>query len=62
LGLPLALARAAAPLALGWMWTPQAGYGHGLWALLITAAIGVAALFSAQRHSPLRNHHEIASK
>ncbi|MEI8030447.1 MAG: MFS transporter [Comamonadaceae bacterium] len=62
LGLPLALARAAAPLALGWMWTPQAGYGHGLWALLITAAVGVAALFWAQQHSPLRNHAEIASK
>jgi MFS family permease len=62
LGLPLALARAAAPLALGWMWTPQAGYGHGLWLLLITAAIGVAALFWAQQHSPLRNHHKIASK
>jgi MFS family permease len=62
LGLPLALARAAAPLALGWMWTAQAGYGHGLWALLITAAVGVAALFWAQQHSPLRNRDEIASK
>jgi sugar phosphate permease len=62
LGLPLALARAAAPLALGWMWTPQVGYGHGLWLLLITAAVGVAALFRAQQHSPLRSRAEIASK
>jgi hypothetical protein len=62
LGLPLALARAAAPLALGWMWTPQVGYGHGLWLLLITAAVGVAALFRAQQHSPLRSRAEIAAK
>jgi hypothetical protein len=62
LGLPMALARAAAPLALGWMWTPQAGYGHGLWLLLITAAAGVAALFLAQQYSPLRKRAEIASK
>lgn len=30
LGLPLALARAAAPLALGLLWSPQAGYRYGL--------------------------------
>jgi hypothetical protein len=44
------------------MWTPQAGYGHGLWALLITAMVGVAALFWAQQHSPLRSRHEIAAR
>jgi hypothetical protein len=36
LGLPLALGRAAAPLALGLMWTPEVGYTHGLrWLLLL---------------------------
>jgi hypothetical protein len=44
------------------MWTPQVGYGHGLWLLLITAAVGVAALFWAQQHSALRYRAEIASK
>ncbi len=49
LGLPLALARAAAPLLLGLLWTPQAGYSHGLWLLLILSLVGVAALTLAQR-------------
>ena len=51
LGLPLALSRAAAPLALGWMWSASAGYGHGLWAMLIAASLGVLALTWAQRHA-----------
>ncbi|MES2582611.1 MAG: MFS transporter [Pseudomonadota bacterium] len=51
LGVPVALARAAAPLALGWMWSASAGYGHGLWALLVTAVVGVAALAWAQQHA-----------
>ncbi len=51
LGVPLALARAVAPLALGWMWSAPVGYGHGLWALLIAALVGVAALAWAQQHA-----------
>lgn len=51
LGLPLALARAAAPLLLGLLWTPQAGYSHGLWLLLVLSLVGVAALTLAQRLS-----------
>ncbi len=51
LGVPVALARAAAPLALGWMWSASAGYGHGLWFLLVTALVGVVALAWAQQHA-----------
>jgi MFS family permease len=51
LGVPLALARAAAPLLLGLMWTPQAGYSHGLWLLLGLSGLGVGALMLAQRLS-----------
>jgi len=49
LGLPLALARAAAPVLLGLLWTAQAGYGHGLWLLLALSVVGVGALMLAQR-------------
>ena len=51
LGLPTALARAAAPLLMGLMWSPQTGYTAGLWLLLITSLLGVAALMGAQRLS-----------
>ena len=50
LGVPLALARAAAPVLLGVMWSPQAGYSHGLCLLLGLSLAGVAALALAQRH------------
>jgi len=48
LGLPLALGRAAAPLALGLMWTPEVGYTHGLRWLLAAGVLGVACLWLAQ--------------
>jgi hypothetical protein len=51
LGIPLALSRAAAPLLLGLMWSPQAGYSHGLWLLLGLSVVGVVALVLAQRLS-----------
>ena len=51
LGVPLALARAAAPIALGLLWSPQAGYGRGLWLLLILSIVGVGALIAAQKHA-----------
>ncbi|OIN92023.1 MAG: MFS transporter [Comamonadaceae bacterium CG1_02_60_18] len=51
LGVPLALARAAAPLLLGLMWSPQAGYGPGLWLLLVLSGVALAALMAAQRLS-----------
>jgi MFS family permease len=49
LGLPLALARAAAPLALGLLWTAQSGYRQGLWLMLLMAVAGTLALAWAQR-------------
>lgn len=49
LGVPLALARAAAPILLGLLWTPQSGYTHGVWLLLVLSLVGVSALMLAQR-------------
>ncbi len=60
LGVPLALARAAAPLLLGVMWSPQAGYSHGLWLLLGLSMLGVGALMLAQRLSLRRVRPESA--
>ena len=48
LGLPQALARAAAPVALGTLWTPQGGYTAGLGLLLASSAAAVVALWAAQ--------------
>ncbi|MGQ0711175.1 MAG: MFS transporter [Rhodoferax sp.] len=51
LGLPLALARAAAPLLLGALWSWWGSYALGLlWVLACTSA-GVWALATAQRHA-----------
>jgi MFS family permease len=49
LGVPLALARAAAPFSLGVLWTPQSGYSHGVWLLLVLSLVAVGALMLAQR-------------
>ena len=49
LGIPLALARAAAPIGLGLLWTQQSGYTHGLWVLLGLSVASGAALGLAQR-------------
>lgn len=49
LGVPLALARSAAPLGLGLLWNPQSGYTLGLWMLAGISVLGVAGLVVAQR-------------
>ncbi len=49
LGVPSALARAAAPLAIGLLWSREAGYSHGLWLLLGMSTVAVSALLLAQR-------------
>ena len=49
LGMPAALARALAPLLLGLLWSPQAGYAWGVWLLLVTSVLAVLALWLAQR-------------
>lgn len=51
LGVPLALARASAPLGLGLLWSAQSGYTHGLWVLLALSVGGALALQWAQRLS-----------
>jgi MFS family permease len=53
LGLPSALGRAAAPLVLGLLWTPAAGYTTGLWLLLAASVLAVVALLLAQRSATL---------
>jgi MFS family permease len=49
LGLPSAVARALAPLMLGVLWQPGAGYTLGLWVLLAASVVAVLALVGAQR-------------
>jgi len=49
LGVPLALARAAAPLLMGVLWQPGVGYRHGLWMMLAMSVVAIAALLLAQR-------------
>jgi sugar phosphate permease len=49
LGLPQALARAAAPLVMGLLWNQQTGYTYGLWLLLGLSVLGVSALVVVQR-------------
>ena len=56
LGLPIALARAAAPLAVGLLWSPAAGYKIALGWLLVASLMATAALWVAQRQA-LRARH-----
>jgi MFS family permease len=49
LGLPMALARAAAPWLMGLLWSAETGYTAGLWLMLVASVVGVAALWSAQK-------------
>jgi hypothetical protein len=56
LGLPIALARAAAPLVLGLLWSPQHGYTLALWWLLTASLLGTAALWTAQRYALKARH------
>lgn len=51
LGLPSAIARAAAPLLLGLAWTADAGYRWGLAALLSAGVLAALALWAAQRRA-----------
>ena len=55
LGLPVALARAGAPLGLGLLWAPRSGYTPGIWMLLVMSLAGVGALMLAQRFSQGRH-------
>jgi MFS family permease len=48
LGLPMALARAAAPWVMGLMWQPDQGYAQALLLMMALACLGVLALWRAQ--------------
>jgi MFS family permease len=51
LGLPMALARAAAPWLMGVLWSAEQGYTMSLWWMFVMSVMGVAALWVAQdRH------------
>ena len=56
LGVPTALARAAAPWIVGLLWTPAAGYRWGLWWMLSASLAGLAALWAAQAHAQRTRH------
>ena len=51
LGLPIAVARAAAPLTVGLLWSPASGYQLALLWLLVASLLATAALWVAQRHA-----------
>lgn len=53
MGVPIALARALAPLTVGLLWSPAKGYGLALGWLLLASIMGTAALWMAQ-HLALR--------
>ncbi|MBI5278817.1 MAG: MFS transporter [Burkholderiales bacterium] len=53
LGLPSAIARGLAPLALGLLWSPEAGYRWGLVVMLVAGVLAALALWGAQRRSLL---------
>jgi MFS family permease len=55
LGLPSAIARAVAPLALGLWWSSEAGYTLGLWVMLGVSLVAVVALWLAQRTRLVEN-------
>ena len=55
LGVPIALARAAAPWALGLLWSPEGGYAVGLRWVLVCGMLSVVALWLAQARA-LRLH------
>jgi len=48
LGLPMALARAAAPWVMGLLWQPDQGYAQALLLMMALACVGVMALWRAQ--------------
>jgi MFS family permease len=54
IGVPVAIARSSAPLVLGLLWSPEAGYTYGLWLLWGLSIAGALALVGAQRSSRIR--------
>ena len=56
LGLPIALARAAAPLTLGLLWSPELCYTLAMWWLLLASLVGTAALWAAESYARNAQH------
>jgi predicted MFS family arabinose efflux permease len=56
MGIPIAIARAAAPLAVGLLWSPALGYKLALGWLLLASVMATAALWVAQRQALKRRH------
>jgi hypothetical protein len=54
--MPIALARAAAPLTLGLLWSPELGYTLALWWLLLASLVGTVALWAAQSYARNAQH------
>ena len=54
LGVPQALARAAAPLLLGLLWTPATGYTSGICLLLALSLLALGAFMLAQHRAALQ--------
>jgi MFS family permease len=55
LGLPIAIARACAPMILGYLWMPTIGYQWGVVFMLAASSFGFAAFVMAQRHSLIKH-------
>jgi MFS family permease len=54
IAMPSALARAAAPLLIGAMWSPAGGYRSGVLVLLVASCVALVCLVLAQRLSAAR--------
>ena len=54
IGFPVSIARAAAPLILGELWTVDYGYETGLWFLLIISVLGSISFILAQKYSLIK--------
>jgi MFS family permease len=54
IGFPVSIARAAAPLILGELWTVDYGYQTGLWFLLIISVLGSISFILAQKYSLIK--------
>jgi MFS family permease len=51
MGVPLAIARATAPIVMGLLWSEATGYVYGLCLMLGLSLLGIAALAFAQNHA-----------
>lgn len=55
LALPIAIARASAPLVLGLLWSPSVGYQWGVWFLFVLSTAGFVAFVVAQNNRLIKD-------